>query len=271
MPLEPMIGLCSRHPTLIAFLLRSLVTRLHMSAPVKLHATRSSVNPAVTLYNALADDLAAEASAPAPAPRRSKRIKVKDSGEAALVNFSADDSKVVTQKSGRSTKRVKVEHITDADAGDEAPPEERSIKSSRSKAPKKQKPIPQSLEKPHPAPEYWREQYDVIRSMRARLKAPVDTMGCDQAQHGETDPKVLLYCEGFPLNILTLARMVDSPRWCPLCSPLKRRTKSRMQPSPNSGLLWEAASPSMVSLLQTSPPSPKRLVGWASGDAKRDT
>jgi endonuclease-3 len=31
----------------------------------------------------------------------------------------------------------------------------------------------------------------MIKSMRARLKAPVDTMGCHRAQDGETDPKVL--------------------------------------------------------------------------------
>lgn len=266
-----MIGLCSRHPTLTVFCLRPLVSRLDMSAPAKLYATRSSVNPAVTLYNAPAGDLAAEASGSIPAPRRSKRIKVEDGGEATLVNIPAEDSKVVTRKSGRSTKRVKVEHVSDADAGDETVPEKRRIKSSRSNAPKKQKPIPQSLEKPHPAPEYWREQFDVIKSMRARLKAPVDTMGCDQAQHGETDPKVLLCRNGLPINILTLVRMVDSPRWCHLCFPRKRRTKSLTQPSPNSGPLWEAASPSTASLLQTSLPSPKRLVGWASGDARRDT
>lgn len=185
-----MIGLCSRHPAFIVFRLRPLVTRLQMSAPVKLHATRSSANSAVTLYDALAADLAADAGGSAPAPRRSKRIKAEAGGEATLVDFSAEDSQAVTRGSGRSTKRVKVEHVTDTNAGDEPVLEKRRTKSSRSNAPKKQKLIPQSSEKPHPAPEYWREQYDVIRSMRARLKAPVDTMGCDQAQHGETDPKV---------------------------------------------------------------------------------
>ena len=169
-----------------------------MSTPVKLYATRSSVNPAVALYNALAEDLAAEASESAPAPRRSKRIKAEDDGEMSPINSSTEDSfRVANRKSERPTKRVKVEHATDANTEDD---EKRRTKPSRSKAPKKQKPIPQSLEKPHPAPEHWREQYDVIKSMRARLKAPVDTMGCDQAQNGETDPKVLICCSGLPLT-----------------------------------------------------------------------
>jgi len=168
-----------------------------MSASAKLYATTSSVSPAVTLYNALAEDLAAEASESTPAPRRSKRIKAEDDGEVPPTNASAEDFRAATRKSGRPTKRVKVERMTEANTEDEA---ERRTKSSRSKAPKKQKPIPQSLEKPHPAPEHWREQYDVIKSMRARLKAPVDTMGCDQAQNGETVPKVLIFFRGLPLT-----------------------------------------------------------------------
>ncbi|XP_006458690.1 hypothetical protein AGABI2DRAFT_63644 [Agaricus bisporus var. bisporus H97] len=54
---------------------------------------------------------------------------------------------------------------------------------------KKPKPIPQALSIPHPAPEKWREVYDTIKDMRSRMTAPVDKMGCDQAQHKESDPK----------------------------------------------------------------------------------
>ena len=168
-----------------------------MSTPVKVYATRSGVNPAVTLYNTLAEDLAAEASTSASAPRRSKRIKVEDEGGTSPTESPAEDFRVTTRKSERPAKRVKVERMADASTEDEA---KRRTKPSRSKAPKKQKLIPQSLEKPHPAPEHWREQYGVIKSMRARLKAPVDTMGCDQAQNGETDPKVLICCNGLPLT-----------------------------------------------------------------------
>jgi endonuclease-3 len=154
------------------------------------------MDPAVTLYDALAEDLAAEASGSTPAPRRSKRIKV-EAGETSPMNSSTEDFRAAARKSGRPTKRVKVERMTDANTEDEA---KRRTKPSRPKAPKKPKSIPQSLEKPHPAPEHWREQYGVIKSMRARLKAPVDTMGCDQAQNGETDPKVLICCKGLPLT-----------------------------------------------------------------------
>ncbi|KAF9651900.1 DNA glycosylase [Thelephora ganbajun] len=162
-----------------------------MSAPAELYATRSSANPAVTLYNTLAKDLASEASGSTPAPRRSKRIKPEDDDGVSHANSSAGDSRVATQKLGPSTKRVKVEHVTNANPpweGEATSPKRRS-KSSRSKAPKKPKLVQQSLDKPHPAPEHWKEQYGSIKSMRMRVKAPVDTMGCDQAQNGETDPK----------------------------------------------------------------------------------
>jgi endonuclease-3 len=63
----------------------------------------------------------------------------------------------------------------------------------KTKSPKKPKPILQSLDIPHPAPPRWKEVYDSIKEMRAQIVAPVDTMGCEQAQHKEKDPKV-----GFP-------------------------------------------------------------------------
>lgn len=44
-----------------------------------------------------------------------------------------------------------------------------------------QKPIKLSLEphEAHPAPEKWRETYEVLKKQRARIVAPVDTMGCE--------------------------------------------------------------------------------------------
>ena len=209
-----------------------------MSAPGRIYATRSGANPAVTLYNALAEDLAVGASGSTPAPRRSKRVKAEDDEGSPRSPF-AEDSRVTTPKSGRKTKRVKVEDVADINAEDEAALPKRRTRSPRPGAVKKQKPVKQSLDKPHPAPEHWKEQYDTIKSMRARLKAPVDTMGCDQAQNGETDPKVHICCHWSPLNDFTLipSRIVDLPLWCRLCFRRKRRTKSRMRPSPNSGLL----------------------------------
>jgi len=250
-----------------------LITRFRMSAPARLYATRSSANSAVTLYNAFAEDLAAEASGSTPAPRRSKRIKAEDENEVPPVGSFAEDSGVTTPRSGRTAKRVKVEHAAETNAEDEAAPPKRRTKSPRPGAVKKQKPVKQSLDKPHPAPEHWQEQYDTIKSMRARLKAPVDTMGCDQAQNGETDPKVHMRCQGSPLNNYTLTphRIVDLPLWCRLCFHRKRRTKSRTRPSPNFGLLWEAVSPLTGLSMQTSPLSLKRLRRLGSGDARRDT
>ena len=61
---------------------------------------------------------------------------------------------------------------------------------SKTASPKKPKPIPQALAVPHPAPPGWKDAYDTIKRMRQRIVAPVDTMGCDQAQLKETDPKV---------------------------------------------------------------------------------
>ena len=186
-----MIELCFRLPrpdTL--FYLPRFVPRFRMSAPVRLYATRSSANPAVTLYNALAEELVAETNASTPVPRRSKRIKPGDEEEVYTTQTSVGDSRLATRESGRPTKRVNVERVTGANTEDEGISQKRRSKSSRPKAPKKQKPVQQSLDKPHPSPEHWKEQYDTIKSMRARVKAPVDTMGCDQAQNGETDPKV---------------------------------------------------------------------------------
>ncbi|KAF9531736.1 DNA glycosylase [Crepidotus variabilis] len=51
------------------------------------------------------------------------------------------------------------------------------------------KAIPQSLDKPHPAPENWEETYNIIKEMRSTFVAPVDTMGCDSAQTKESDPR----------------------------------------------------------------------------------
>ncbi|KAI6097767.1 DNA glycosylase, partial [Pisolithus croceorrhizus] len=64
-----------------------------------------------------------------------------------------------------------------------------TIAETKPRSPKTSKVIPQSLAVPHPAPERWKEAYDAIKEMRSRIPAPVDTMGCDQAQWKEQDPK----------------------------------------------------------------------------------
>ncbi|KZT51767.1 DNA glycosylase [Calocera cornea HHB12733] len=45
------------------------------------------------------------------------------------------------------------------------------------------------LSKPHPAPPRWKEQFMLIREMRSKLIAAVDTMGCDRPQDRDIDPK----------------------------------------------------------------------------------
>ncbi|KAI1791571.1 DNA glycosylase [Ganoderma leucocontextum] len=62
-------------------------------------------------------------------------------------------------------------------------------KQKRASSSRKPKAIPTALETPHPAPARWRETYDTVKRMRARIVAPVDTMGCEQAQLKEAEPK----------------------------------------------------------------------------------
>ena len=94
--------------------------------------------------------------------------------------------KVEPDDHNRLSKRVKVE----ADAASEAPVSPQKAKAVKAKG--KAKEIKQALDTPHPAPPHWRETYDAIREMRARMPAPVDTMGCDTAKWKETDPRVRL-------------------------------------------------------------------------------
>ncbi|KIM83518.1 hypothetical protein PILCRDRAFT_69283, partial [Piloderma croceum F 1598] len=47
----------------------------------------------------------------------------------------------------------------------------------------------QTLKTPHPVPPRWWETYDAIKEMRSQIVAPVDTMGCDQAQLKEMNLK----------------------------------------------------------------------------------
>ncbi|KAF8352210.1 DNA glycosylase, partial [Amanita rubescens] len=89
-----------------------------------------------------------------------------------------------------STRSRRKEAAEIVDVEDVVPSLEPSPSKSKGKSvARKQKSIPTALDKPHPAPENWREVYDTIKEMRSRIVAPVDTMGCDQAQFKETDPK----------------------------------------------------------------------------------
>jgi endonuclease-3 len=58
-----------------------------------------------------------------------------------------------------------------------------------SRSPQKPKAIKQALEKPHPAPEHWRETYNSTREMRSWCPTPVNTMGY-MAKWKEMEPRV---------------------------------------------------------------------------------
>ena len=144
----------------------------------RLTSQTSQLNPAVTIFQLSPhDDI--EFS-----PRRSKRVKVQN-------NTVTEDQIGVVDNLSHNVLSVK-SCKTDAEATASgsalpSPSRPRDVQAS----PKKFKAISQSLATPHPSPRNWRETYDVIKDMRSRFVAPVDTMGCDMAQYKETDPKVI--------------------------------------------------------------------------------
>lgn len=55
-------------------------------------------------------------------------------------------------------------------------------------------PIKLSLDKPHPEPARWRRQYTLIESMRSRIVAPVDTLGCETPNRERSqDPRTVRF------------------------------------------------------------------------------
>jgi len=170
--------LTARHLFLALMKRRSSVSTPKGSPKTRLISQQSTPNPSVTLFKLENSDGDLEPGPSTPPPRRSKRVKVE--------------------------KVVKVEEeVVDAkfspvsDDTNAAPAADKGKKAARSRSsrtpsasPKKPKTIKQALDKPHPAPEGWRETYDSIKEMRSRFPAPVDTMGCDTAKWKEMDPRV---------------------------------------------------------------------------------
>ena len=175
------------------------------SGNAKLVSTKSEANSAVTLYSLdnstvpptsnTSDVSNHETVSPDEriSPRRSKRRRV-----------------VVEQvQSAGDVPVIRTEHVVSKSGvfkpARAATPKPRSKTSSpkkvraQSSSPKKPKAVPRSLETPHPAPEHWQEVYEAIKLMRAGRTAAVDTMGCEQSQSAETDPKVV-----FPVYITRL-------------------------------------------------------------------
>ncbi|KAL4263582.1 Endonuclease III [Pleurotus pulmonarius] len=160
----------------------SAIRRSQTTRITRLAARASPYHPSVTLFeakdptNSTPDvDNVAEASKTSPStPRRprARRVKVEED----VVDI---EDMVV----------IKSETEADPSSLAESSKVKKSKPSTRVKSPRKPKAIQQSLDKPHPAPEHWKETYDAIKEMRSKIVAPVDTMGCDQAQYKETEPK----------------------------------------------------------------------------------
>ena len=124
---------------------------------------------------------------------RSARIKAQASPyHTSVTLFKIEDDAGPGSSTPRRPKRVKMED----DALIPIPDVEDVIKPTSNgtmkptKSPRKPKPVQQALKTPHPSPPNWKETYDTIKEMRSKFIAPVDTMGCDQAQLKEKNPKV---------------------------------------------------------------------------------
>lgn len=91
------------------------------------------------------------------------------------------------------TRRLKVESVNSVAQATGASPSQRTPPKASSASPVKVPPknnsptkkaktiVKQALLNPPPAPERWREVYDLIKQQRRTFVAPVDRMGCDQA------------------------------------------------------------------------------------------
>ena len=120
-----------------------------------------------------------------PSTRSTRLIAQQSSADPSVTLFKLEPE----PEDERLSKRVKVE----GDAATETPASPQKAKAKVVKAKGKAKEIKQALDTPHPAPPHWRETYEAIREMRARMPAPVDTMGCDTAKWKETDPRVRFF------------------------------------------------------------------------------
>ncbi|EGO21942.1 hypothetical protein SERLADRAFT_475004 [Serpula lacrymans var. lacrymans S7.9] len=140
-----------------------------LSRSTRLATHTSPYHASVTLFKVEDSTPESDFVIPVASTRRSKRLRKPLSETESAVKaedtlYKKEDPMVVSEAPGPSTV-------------------------SRPKSPRKPKPIQQSLKVPHPAPPRWRETYDTIKEMRSHIVAPVDTMGCDQAQLKESDPK----------------------------------------------------------------------------------
>lgn len=172
-----------------------MAVKKRSASPVDLIGKPSAFHSSVTLFTAGTDVSPPIAPTQSPSARRSKRIKLEQTEYAVIGQDESDEfsepplprkrkTKGTTKNAAASSSKVKVEEV-------DAKTIATSVKKSKKQtSPRKPKAIQQSLDVPHPAPSQWKETYDTIKKMRETIVAPVDTMGCDQAQLKEQDPKV---------------------------------------------------------------------------------
>ena len=139
--------------------------RRSSSRLTRLAARASPYHSSVTLFEQSND-----ANSAGPSPKRSKRVSKVDCEEDTLTDIEdiVPETRIPDAATRISSSRL-------------------SEKARKVVSPRK---IKLALDIPHPTPTRWQETYDSIKEMRSRTIAPVDTMGCEQAQLKELDPKV---------------------------------------------------------------------------------
>lgn len=200
-------------------------TRTTTTRTTRLTSRTSEFHSGVTLFKLEEPEVDANLSIETEedaSPSRHKRVKleIKDLEDVASPPGAKAQATPRTRRSGlqsvsKSEKDVEKQNLhgslpissssepSSTSNADFKSPKKGPKPSTSSPSKGKTKAIPQSLDVPHPAPSNWRETYNTIKSMRSRFVAPVDTMGCDQAQLKELDPKVsatFMHCA--PLNNL---------------------------------------------------------------------
>ena len=188
----------------------------------KLLKTESPFSPAVTLFTLPPDDEVDFHES----PRRSKRVKTEHTEMSSALGTSEifSTSPGPTTSSPKTSKRIKVK-VADVEDLVPSSPTKRKARSAGTSSPRKTKLYKEALQTPHPAPDDWKEVYDLIHEMRSTMIAPVDTMGCEMAHFEGDDPKVRGIRLRSVMVINSFARTRDLLPSFLSCCPLKPKTK----------------------------------------------
>ncbi|KAG8952866.1 DNA N-glycosylase and apurinic/apyrimidinic (AP) lyase, partial [Tulasnella sp. 408] len=145
---------------------RTASVSLEESAPLDLEDSLSPPPPASSKFLQALSGYAYKAAGPGTRTR-SKRVKLEETDESLPESLLADEPK--------------------AEPVEAAPAKRKAAKVAGTPSPRKPKPIQKELDVPHAAPPHWRETYDLIKEMREKISAPVDTMGCASAMKDEVN------------------------------------------------------------------------------------